>query len=41
MYLICDTRPEIAYGVRVLSRSLKNTTRKGTIRVKRVLGYGF
>jgi hypothetical protein len=39
MYLMLGTRPDLAYSVGFISRTLKNTTREDVIRVKRVFRY--
>jgi len=39
MFLMCGTRPDIAYAVSVVSRNLENPTERDVIRVKRILRY--
>ena len=39
MYLMCGTRPDIAYSVSVASRKLENPTDQDAIKVKRILRY--
>lgn len=39
MYLMCGTRPDIAYAVGVASRSLESPTEQDVIRVKRIFRY--
>ena len=39
MFLMCGTRPDIAYAVSVVSRNLENPTERDVVRVKRILRY--
>lgn len=39
MFLMCGTRPDIAYAVSVASRNLENPTERDVARVKRILRY--
>lgn len=39
MFLMCGTRPDIAYAVSVASRNLENPTDRDVLRVKRILRY--
>jgi hypothetical protein len=39
MFLMCGTRPDIAYALSVVSRNLENPTDRDVVRVKRILRY--
>lgn len=39
MFLMCGTRPDIAYAVSVVSRNLEKPTERDVLRVKRILRY--
>jgi hypothetical protein len=39
MFLMCGTRPDIAYALSVVSRNLENPTDRDIVRVKRILRY--
>lgn len=39
MFFMCNTRPDIAYAVSVVSRNLEHPTERDVLRVKRILRY--